>query len=241
MPNTQPGLIAQIARIARSKATFARALSGAGAVFRQNNGPMLAAILVGAVLAGQWLLRAVPSAHAEPRALEVRGSHSAPGVAVSDRPGLIDESTPDLAILLSQASQYQPEQVRQPALARLQSVPQLSRALATALQGPERDQALTYLESNDPIDASTLAEPVRAAILGMAAALRDEIRRTPTLRGDHFVPQVRRVLAAADKFEPYGVDYLPAVRAVRAALAEPHPQGGELRCRQVLERWLAKR
>lgn len=237
MPHSRPGLMAQSHP---SNAMRVRRQSVGGPVLRWHNGLMLAATLAGAALLAQWLAQAVPSAHAQPPVLEPRGPVPAQGAGTLAQPGLRDDATRDLAILMSQASQYQPAQVRQPALDRLQSVPQLSRALAVVLQGPQRDQALTYLESNDPVDAPALAEPVRAAILGMAIDLRDEIRRTPMLRGDHFVPQVRRILAAADKFEPYGVDYLPAVRAVREALAEPHPQGGELRCRQVLERWLAK-
>ena len=242
MPNALPG---PTAGIDRSNESVARNLPGEArrSGWRRSGrsgGLVLAVMLVAAGLLGQRLLQAVPSAHAEPRTIEQRGPESKPGVAGSGRDGLHDESVRGLAILMSQASQYQPSQVRDPALARLQSIPDLARALAAVLQGPERDQALTYLESNDPIDAPALAEPVRFAILGMAADLRDEIRRTPTLRGDQFVPQVRRILAAADKFEPYGVDYLPAVRAVRDALAEPHSQGGDLRCRQVLERWLAK-
>ncbi|MBP8308977.1 MAG: hypothetical protein KAY46_17005 [Burkholderiaceae bacterium] len=209
---------------------------------------MFGALLVAIGLPGQWLAHAMPSAHAESRMLEARVPQSGAGADAGagagagglGQPGHREPLASDLAILMSQASQYQPVQVRQPAQARLQSIPHLAQALAAALQGPQRDQALTYLESNDPIDAPALAEPVRAAILGMATGLRDEIRRAHSLRGDHFVPQVRRILAAADKFEPYGVDYLPAVRAVRDALAEPHPNGGDLRCRQVLDRWLAK-
>ena len=213
---------------------------GSGRWMRGGGIPVIAAMLLATGLAGAWLMQAVPNAHAESRGHDADRFQSDSGGTGSGQAGRRDASAHDLAILMSQASQYQPAQVRELAQARLQSVPHLAQALAIVLQGPERDQALTYLESNDPVDAPSLAEPVRAAILGMAGDLRDEIRRTRALRGDHFVPQVRRILAAADKFEPYGVDYLPAVRAVREALAEPHPQGGELRCRQVLERWLAK-
>lgn len=237
MPNTLPDPTAPIGRCDEAPAGQR---PGYGRWMRWGGVPMIAAMLFATGLAGVWRLQVLPDAHAESRGLDAVSPQPDSAATAPGQAGRRDAPAHGLAILMSQASQYQPAQVREPAQARLQSVPDLARALAVVLQGPERDQALTYLESNDPVDAPLLAEPVRAAILGMAADLRDEIRRTRALRGDHFVPQVRRILAAADKFEPYGVDYLPAVRAVREALAEPHPQGGELRCRQVLERWLAK-
>ena len=178
---------------------------------------MFGALLVAIGLPGQWLAHAMPSAHAESRMLEARVPQSGAGADAGagagagglGQPGHREPLASDLAILMSQASQYQPVQVRQPAQARL--------------------------HAEGRADGGEMGGRAEAGAL-----LRDEIRRAHSLRGDHFVPQVRRILAAADKFEPYGVDYLPAVRAVRDALAEPHPNGGDLRCRQVLDRWLAK-
>jgi hypothetical protein len=46
------------------------------------------------------------------------------------------------------------------------------------------------------------------------------------------------VLAAADRFKPFGVDYVPAMRTYRAAMDEPNRNHFVPQCRATIDQWI---
>ena len=68
-----------------------------------------------------------------------------------------------------------------------------------------------------------------------------EIADNRALRADETAPQVRRLLAVADKFEPLGLDPMPMAAALSAALDAPRASAIKLESRTLLDAWLAAR
>ncbi len=198
----------------------------------------LGSLLVCALMAVQWLQS---SQHeAVRRAQQQRADDSERDRWVRAQVQAADPER-DLVSLMSQTSRHETPDIRALALAKVAAHPRLTEALVAMLRGRFRDQALTYLDSNEPPDAAALAGPVREAIFGMAEDIAERMRRTHTLRADEFEPEVARLLTVADRFAAQGVDYRPAVRAVRAALDQPRSdEPPTLNVRRTLERWLAR-
>lgn len=146
----------------------------------------------------------------------------------------------DLVSLMNQTWRFETPDIRALALQKLRSHPDLTGALAQLLRSPWCDQALIFLDSNDPPDAAALAEPVRDGLLALADELRQRMRATHTLRSDEFEPEVLRAMSVADKFAAQGPDYRSAMQAVRDALDEPRERPADLVARRVLDRWLAQ-
>ena len=61
------------------------------------------------------------------------------------------------------------------------------------------------------------------------------------MRADETAPEVRRLLAAADTFEPLGLDPLPMAGALREALEAPRESNIRLDSSALLDDWLARR
>lgn len=127
----------------------------------------------------------------------------------------------DFLSLLPQSSRHEQPDIRELALAKLRSHPDLDGALVRVLRGPHAEEAFAFLESNDPIDARALAEPVREGIVNHAQALRDHVSRTHTLRPDDYQYPVLRILATVDRYAGHGVDYRPALKQLRDAFDAP--------------------
>jgi hypothetical protein len=106
---------------------------------------------------------------------------------------------------------------------------------------PETDvpELLIYVDACDVADPEALAEPVRQAILRTAERVHDLVRREHSLQPDSFDSKTRLVLSAATKFRGRGVDYVPAIRKLRAALNEPRSQPVHFTAADTLDRWLA--
>ncbi|MBI5254980.1 MAG: hypothetical protein HY855_00665 [Burkholderiales bacterium] len=146
----------------------------------------------------------------------------------------------DLVSLMNQTSRFETPDIRALALQKVHAHPDLTAALATMLRSAWCDQALIFLDSNDPPDAAALAEPVHDGLLMLAGELRRRMRDTHTLRADEFEPEAQRVIAVADKFGALVPDVRNAVQAVRDALDEPRPHPTDLVARRLLDRWLAQ-
>ncbi len=127
----------------------------------------------------------------------------------------------DFLSLLPQSSRDEVPEIRALAIAKLRSHPDLDGALAGVLRGAFADEAFTFLESNEPVDARALAPVVREGIVAHARALREQMAGTHTLRPDDYQYPVLRILAVADRYASYGVDYRPALRQVRDAYDTP--------------------
>jgi|GEM_PF-870021 len=147
----------------------------------------------------------------------------------------------DLGRLLEWTAAGEAPAIRAAALAKIRAHPQLTARLAAMLRGEWRGEALTFLADNEPPDGAALARPVADAILALAADIGDEIGDAHALRADHFDVRIARALAVVERFEASGVDYVPAIGALRAALDAPRAAAFEPSCRHLLDRWLANR
>lgn len=142
--------------------------------------------------------------------------------------------------LLSQTSAYETDAIRQLALQKVRSHPDLTQALSDVLRGAWPDEAMTFLAHNDPPDAAALIEPLREGIRRRAQDLRQSVRNSHTLRADDYLYSVRRLLASADRLAPGQTTFVDDVREVRAAFDEPRPrQPVDFVARRELDAWLA--
>ena len=147
----------------------------------------------------------------------------------------------DFVSLMNQTSHWEKPGIRAAALAKVNAHPDLAGALSDLLRGELRDYAFTYLASNDPPNAAALLAPLREAFAATPPQLQREIADNRALRADETAPQVRRLLAVADKFEPLGLDPMPMAAALSAALDAPRASAIKLESRTLLDAWLAAR
>jgi hypothetical protein len=129
----------------------------------------------------------------------------------------------DFYRLLHYTSRSERPATRQLALQKILATgPRFNTLMTECLRTPVFEEGLTYLRDNDPPgDAAPLGEPARDAILLSAERLRGEIATGRPVEADNIEARVDSVLTVAGKFSKYGVDFLPAVRACRAALDAP--------------------
>jgi len=71
----------------------------------------------------------------------------------------------------------------------------------------------------------------------MAKRFGDDMKQVHTLHEDEFDGDTRRILATVDQFEGLGVDYKPAVQALRDAL-DTRKQEIKLNSIATLDHWL---
>ena len=147
----------------------------------------------------------------------------------------------DFVGLMNQTSHWEKPEIRAAALAKVHAHPDLNGALSALLRGRLRDHAFTYLASNDPPDPKPLLAALRDAFADAPASLQRDIAEDRALRADETAPQVRRLLAVADKFEPLGLDPMPMAMALRAALDAPRASNVRLESSALLDEWLAQR
>jgi len=142
--------------------------------------------------------------------------------------------------LLHYSSRFERPATRQLALQKILATgPGFNAHMIECLKTPVFEEGLTYLRDNDqPGDAAPLAEPARDAIFLSAARLREEIATGRSVKVDEIESHVDSVLTVADKFSIYGVDFLPAVREYRAALAPKHARVPASTLRKM-DNWLS--
>ena len=141
--------------------------------------------------------------------------------------------------LLLFSNVFNSPQIREIALSKLASHPNLTTTLIQHLHEATCDEPLIYLEGPDVPISQTLAEPVREGILCMAERARKTLREDSMQYDVNFDSDTRRVLAVADRFKLYGVDYVPTMRAYRAAMDEPNRNNFAPRCRATIDQWIA--
>jgi|APTNR8051073442_1049403.scaffolds.fasta_scaffold04893_1 hypothetical protein len=136
-------------------------------------------------------------------------------------------------------------ELREKALAKIKSNPNWQQVLVEALQNENAPTVFTFLASNAVEDKTLFAEPVREGILNLANNIQRNIRECS--HPSHFYKEqfswdVDRMLATVENFKDMGVDYLPAMREVRAALDEPSDPPGlkqvKFNAASTLDWWL---
>lgn len=146
----------------------------------------------------------------------------------------------DLGPLLRNAASNSFEAPRQLAQTKIRTNAHLQEELALRLTNQWSVEALGYLELSDPPDAAALAVPVRTALESLAPWINRELERATSFWPETYRWETKMALAVADKFAPYGIDYIPAIRTFRAAFDHPHAKNAKLEAPRLLDTWLAK-
>jgi len=143
--------------------------------------------------------------------------------------------------LLGFANRFGDDDVRAAAIAKARRHPRFDAALAEVLRGPWAAQGLVWIEGCEIADPAALAPAARDAVLVLARDARREREGAAHLRGDELDGDTRRALAAAEKLGGHGVDFVPALRELRAAMDEPRErQPVRMHAADTLDRWLAE-
>lgn len=136
-----------------------------------------------------------------------------------------------------------PMEVREKASEKIKTNPDWQNELIAMLESDNALNAFNFLQANEVEDKKLFLQPVLTGVMTVAGYIRHTIQGTsPSAFDDRmFSDEVNRVLRTVEKFEGNGVDYLPAVREMRAALDEP--VGGKkikFDCREILDSWIGK-
>lgn len=148
----------------------------------------------------------------------------------------------NLVFILVFTGDNQPDDIRNKAVAKVKSNPNWEQELIRLLQTDWAPEPLQFLSSNDVDHPELFLEPVRIGIENQARIMRETIRRSshPShFYQGQFMWEIDRVLRTVDRFKGKGVDYLPAVKEVRAAFDERSPYDKpNWNSRQVVDKWL---
>ncbi len=113
--------------------------------------------------------------------------------------------------------------VREKAAEKVRTHPSWEKELLRFMENDHALEVFSFLAWNDVPDKNLFLEPVRKGVLSVADWIRHSIQGTSpsSFYQDQYTDEVERTLRTVEKMEGMGVDYLPAVREVRAALDEP--------------------
>jgi hypothetical protein len=143
--------------------------------------------------------------------------------------------------LLGFANRFGHDDVRAAAIAKARRHPRFDAALAEVLRGELAEKGLVWIDGCELADPAALAAPARDAVLVLAAAARRERQGAHFLRGDELDWDTRLAISAAEKLGGHGVDFVPALRELRAAMDEPRErQPVRMHAAGTLDRWLAE-
>ena len=151
----------------------------------------------------------------------------------------------NMVFILVMTDRNQTPNVREKAVEKVKTHPDWQKELIRLLECDWAPEAFNFLASNEVTDKGLFLEPVRKGVLNQARLIRESIRKSS--HPSHFYPdlfswEVDRALWTVEKFEGSGVDYLPAVKELRAALDEPTDIGKPVfRCAGTLDAWIKRR
>lgn len=118
----------------------------------------------------------------------------------------------------------QPAKIQNAAVAKIKTNPDWEKNLLTYFETDWAPDVFQFLASNDVDSPSLFEEPVQKGIYIQARLVRERIRRCS--HPSHFYPgmfdwDIERVIRTVDKFQSKEIDYLPAMKELRAAMDEP--------------------
>jgi hypothetical protein len=150
--------------------------------------------------------------------------------------------TKDLVFMLVHTDANRNPIIRERALAKIKTHPNWQGELIRRLDSGWAEQAFTFLASNEVEDKTLFLEAVRLGVLQQAKIVRTGFKEGREMYEGQYGWEVERVLRTVEKFEGMGVDYLPAVRELRAAFDEPSPFGRtNVKPAVFIDKWLKKR
>ena len=136
-----------------------------------------------------------------------------------------------------------PPEVREKAAEKVKSDPEWQQQLLFLLENEQAMAVFHFLASNEVVDKKQFLKPVNTGVLYAAYWVRHTIQGTSPsqMNTDQFSLEVDNVLRTVEKFEGMGVDYLPAVRELRAAFDEPTGRENfKFESVSTLDNWITK-
>ena len=138
----------------------------------------------------------------------------------------------------------QPAKIQNAAVAKIKTNPDWEKNLLTYFETDWAPEVFQFLASNDVDNPTLFEEPVQKGIYIQANLVRERIRRCS--HPSHFYPgmfdwDIARVIRTVDKFQSREVDYLPAMKELRAAMDEPSElDKPNFRAAEMLDKWIKK-
>lgn len=136
----------------------------------------------------------------------------------------------------------QPDKIRLAAVAKIKTNPDWEKTLLGYFETDWAPEVFQFLASNDVDNPSLFEEPVQKGILIEARLFRERIRRCS--HPSHFYPgmfdwDVERAIRTVDKFQSKEIDYLPAMKDLRASMDEPSElDKPKFRAAEWLDKWI---
>ena len=136
----------------------------------------------------------------------------------------------------------QPEKIQMAAVSKIKTNPDWEKTLLTFFETDWAPEVFQFLASNDVDHPSLFEEPIRKGILIEARLVRERIRRCS--HPSHFYPgmfdwDIERVIRTVERFKNKEVDFLPAMKELRAAMNEPSDlDKPEFRAAGMLDKWI---
>ena len=152
--------------------------------------------------------------------------------------------TKDMVFILVFTDANQHPGVRSRAVEKVKSALGWQQELIRLLKTGWAPEAFNFLASNEVADPGIFPPAINEGILNQAKLIRENIRKSS--HSSNFYPglfswEVERVLRTANKFENKGVDFLPAIKQLRAALNEPSGfEKPRFDCIDPLDGWIRK-
>ncbi|MEO6039464.1 MAG: hypothetical protein ABIQ93_13710 [Saprospiraceae bacterium] len=148
----------------------------------------------------------------------------------------------DMVFMLVHTDAQRNPIIRERALAKIKTRPDWQEELVRRLDSGGAEDAFIFLASNEVTDKSLFPEAVRKGVLSQAEIVRKTIKESRSLYADQYGWEVERVLRTVEKFAGMGVDYLPAVRELRAAFDQSSPfDKPDFRAAPYIDKWIKKR
>lgn len=150
--------------------------------------------------------------------------------------------TKNMVFILVMTGDNQERDIQERAVAKVKTHPQWQQELIRLLQTGWASEPFQFLASNEVDDPSLFLEPVRLGVLKQAELFRQRIRDCN--HPSNFYPgmfdwDTERVLRTVNRFKGKGVDYVPAVKELRAALDEPSPyEKPKFGAVKMLDKWI---
>jgi len=148
----------------------------------------------------------------------------------------------NLGSILVFTGDNQPSEIQNAAVAKMKTNPEWKQELLGYLETDWAPEVFQFLASNPVDHPSIFEEPVRKGVLIQANLFRERIRRCS--HPSHFYESmfnwdVERVIRTVDKFQSKEIDYVPAMKELRASMNEPSDlDKPEFSAAPMLDSWI---
>jgi hypothetical protein len=136
----------------------------------------------------------------------------------------------------------QPEKIRMAAVSKIKTNPDWEKTMLGYFETDWAPEVFQFLASNDVDTPSLFEAPIQQGILIQARLVRERIHRCS--HPSHFYPtmfdwDIERVIRTVERFQTKEIDFLPAMKELRAALDEPSElDKPKFRAAGMLDKWI---